>query len=226
MMNSKQIIDELKKLSAESARETWRKMGMDTTNLLGVELTKLKALAKKVGRNHELAVELWNTGIHDARILAALIEEPKKFSPEQAEAWIGESDFWDLSDQLCIQTVAKTDFAEEKMKEHRILEGFALWNPVTGRVEFHAYNFEADFLFKGEYTLLEKDKLQRTYEVYYPNDHEHAKRGYPVIKFRETYTLRDPDTIDLNIIYYNKKDNRWDLWGDSGNFVMVRRKSK
>ncbi len=79
-------------------------------------------------------------------------------------------------------------------KEHRVLEGFALWNPVTGRVEFHAYNynFEADFLFKGEYTLLEKDKLQRTYEVHYPNDHEFAKRGYPVIKFRVPRNLYAP----------------------------------
>ncbi|MCI0490689.1 MAG: hypothetical protein L0229_29195 [Blastocatellia bacterium] len=112
-------------------------------------------------------------------------------------------------------------------KEKRILEGFAFWNPVTGRVEFYAYNSDADFLFKGEYTILEKGKIQREYEVYYPADHDFAKRGYNVIKFRETHTLKDPDTIDGHILYFNKKDNRWDPWGGAGgHHLMVRRNQK
>ena len=112
-------------------------------------------------------------------------------------------------------------------KDTRILEGFAFWNAVTGRVEFYAYNSRDDFLFKGEYTLLEKDRVQREFEVYYPADHDFAKRGYSVIKFRETNTMKDPDTMDVHILYYNKKDNRWDPWGgDNGHDTLVRRKSK
>ena len=112
-------------------------------------------------------------------------------------------------------------------KETRVLEGFAFWNPVTGRVEFYAYNSNEDFLFKGEYTILEKDKIQREYEVYYPADHDYAKRGYSVIKFRETSTLKDSNTKDVHILYFNKKDNRWDPWGgDNGHHALVRKDSK
>ncbi|MCI0553938.1 MAG: alpha/beta hydrolase, partial [Anaerolineae bacterium] len=113
-------------------------------------------------------------------------------------------------------------------KDNCMLEGFSFWNPVTGRVEYHAYNNEADLLYKGEYTLLEKDKLQMAFEVHYPNDHDFAKRGHPVILFRVTYALRDRDTLDINITYFNKKDNRWDPWGGDdgkGNYVAIRRKT-
>ncbi|MEW6212561.1 MAG: alpha/beta hydrolase [Acidobacteriota bacterium] len=110
-----------------------------------------------------------------------------------------------------------------------MLEGFSFWNPVTGRVEYYAYNNEADLLYKGEYTLLEKDKLHMVFEVFYPSDHDFAKRGHPVILFRVAYSLRNADTLDINILYFNKKDNRWDPWGGDdgkGNYVAVRRKTQ
>jgi len=72
-----------------------------------------------------------------------------------------------------------------------VLEGFIFWNAVTGRLEFFANNNEADLLFKGEHTLLEKDKLQVMFEVFYPGDHEFAKRGHPIILFKQTYSLRN-----------------------------------
>ncbi len=114
-------------------------------------------------------------------------------------------------------------------KDNCMLEGFSFWNPVTGRVEYHAYNNEADLLYKGEYTLLEKDKLQMAFEVHYPTDHDFAKRGHPVILFKVAYALRNADTLDINIMYFNKKDNRWDPWGgddDKGNYVAIRRKTQ
>lgn len=94
-------------------------------------------------------------------------------------------------------------------------------------MEYHAYNNEADLLYKGEYTLLEKDRLEMSFEVHHPNDHDFAKRGHSVILFKVTYSLRDRDTLDINITYYNKRDNRWDPWGGDdakGNYVAIRRK--
>jgi pimeloyl-ACP methyl ester carboxylesterase len=113
-------------------------------------------------------------------------------------------------------------------KDNCMLEGFSFLNPVTGRVEYQAYNNEADLLYKGEYMLVEKDKLHMIVDVHYPNDHDFAKRGHPIIMFRITYALRNADTLDINITYFNKKDNRWDPWGGDdgkGNYVTVRRKS-
>lgn len=105
-------------------------------------------------------------------------------------------------------------------KEESVLEGMAFWNPVTHKVEFYAYNKDSDFLFKGEYTILEENLIQRVYEVYYPIDHQFYKSGNAVITFRETSSLSEDKKIKHNeVVYYNKRDGRWDPWSTS---AMIR----
>ena len=104
----------------------------------------------------------------------------------------------------------------------RVLEGFAFWNPVTGHVEFYSYNSESDFLFKGIYSLLKNDTLQRTYDVYYPPGHDYYKRGLAVLSFRETFTLSEDQNILYNTVeYFSKADNKWLFWSNS---AMLRKR--
>jgi 3-methyladenine DNA glycosylase AlkD len=112
-----QILKDLKSLSEPRAVKVWKRLGMDTSTFYGVGLTKIKNYSKKVGRSHELAGELWETGIHDARLLATMIEEPKKVTEEQIDRWIAEADFWDLSDKICTNIAAKTPFALKKVRK-------------------------------------------------------------------------------------------------------------
>ncbi len=72
---------------------------MNTTNRLGVTVPELRRIAKMTGKDHELALALWRTGVADARILASMVDEPQAVTPEQMDAWVADFDSWDVCDQ-------------------------------------------------------------------------------------------------------------------------------
>lgn len=85
--------------------------GINPENTLGVSIPALRSLAKQIGRDHELAQELWDSGIHEARILAAYIDDPRQVTPEQMERWAGDFDSWDVCDQVCANLFDRTPHA-------------------------------------------------------------------------------------------------------------------
>lgn len=80
---------------------------------LGLAMPVLRALARSHRRDHALALELWDSGIHDARILATLVENPKQITRGQMEQWVRAADNWALTDALAF-LIDRTEFAEEK----------------------------------------------------------------------------------------------------------------
>ncbi|MBF0517044.1 MAG: DNA alkylation repair protein [Nitrospirae bacterium] len=88
--------------------------GINPTNTLGVNIHTLRKIAKQTGKNHALALELWATGIHEAKILASLIDDPACVTDEQLEKWVLDIDSWDVCDQVCSNLVDKTPYAFEK----------------------------------------------------------------------------------------------------------------
>lgn len=93
------------------------RFGISTNNTLGVNIPLLRELAKAHRRNHELALELWQTGIHEARILASLVDDPKLVTVGQLEEWVAEFDSWDVCDQCCANLFARTPFGWSKAVE-------------------------------------------------------------------------------------------------------------
>jgi 3-methyladenine DNA glycosylase AlkD len=86
------------------------------TEHLGISLAVLRPLARSYRKNHLLSLELWSSGIHEARILAALIEDPAQVNRGQANRWVRDFDSWDLCDQVCGEVFAYTPFAIEKAR--------------------------------------------------------------------------------------------------------------
>ena len=109
------ILKDLKALGDPRAVAIWKKVGMNTDKYFGVNLSKLKTYAKKYKKNHELALELWESGYHDARLLATMLEEPKKSAEAQIEKWLVDCDFWDLNNKLCSEVIINTPFAQKKI---------------------------------------------------------------------------------------------------------------
>jgi len=93
------------------------RFGIDTKNAYGVSIPQLRALAKETGRDHLLAQQLWSSGIHEARLLAGMVDDPGKVSDEQMEDWVGGFDSWDICDQCCSNLFDKTRFAYQKAAE-------------------------------------------------------------------------------------------------------------
>jgi 3-methyladenine DNA glycosylase AlkD len=81
--------------------EGMARFGINTARALGEPLPVLRKLARQAGKNHELAGELWASGIHEARILATLVEEVECVAPRQMNRWARDLDSWDVCDQAC-----------------------------------------------------------------------------------------------------------------------------
>jgi 3-methyladenine DNA glycosylase AlkD len=81
----------------------------------GIGLTQLRKLAKKVGRDHDLALELWGSDVYDAKVLGALVDEPKKMTREQAQSQVEDTHIGMLAHVYCScdATLAKAAFAQE-----------------------------------------------------------------------------------------------------------------
>jgi 3-methyladenine DNA glycosylase AlkD len=116
-MTCEEIIAKLRSMTSEKNREGMGRFGIAAENALGVSMVELRRLAKTVGRDHALAGELWATGVHEARILACLVDEPAKVTEEQLERWAADFNSWDLVDQCCSNLIDKTPFAWQKVRE-------------------------------------------------------------------------------------------------------------
>jgi 3-methyladenine DNA glycosylase AlkD len=90
------------------------RFGINVDNALGISVTQLRKLARQIQRDHDLAQQLWASGIHEARILASILDLPSEVSEAQMEAWAAEFNSWDLVDQCCGNLFDKTPFAWDK----------------------------------------------------------------------------------------------------------------
>ena len=116
-MTSKEIITQLKKYSSSEDREGMARFGINPEYALGVRAPILRSLAKRIGKDHKLARDLWKTKIHEARILASMIDEPEKVTEKQMEQWVREFNSWDLCDQCCMNLFDKLPIAWKKAIE-------------------------------------------------------------------------------------------------------------
>ncbi len=117
------VIEKLKSLSDPRALAAWDRMNVSHEVYLGVNLTKLKGVAKEIKRDHELALELWASEIHDAKLLSTMIEEPKKVSLAQVDRQITEIYSVDLADKYTANVVAKMPFVQAKVDEWTVADG-------------------------------------------------------------------------------------------------------
>ena len=85
------------------------------TERLGIKVPRLRALAKPLQRDNHLADALFDSGVHEARLLAAMVAEPKAVTPEQMDRWAAGFDSWDLCDTFCSEVFCRTPYAWEKV---------------------------------------------------------------------------------------------------------------
>ena len=111
------VLTRLRTLADPSRLPGMARYGIATEHAYGVSLPELRTLAKDLGRDHELAAALWASGVHDARILASLVDDPVLVDDAQFERWAGDFDSWDLCDQVCQNLFRRTPHAYAKAVE-------------------------------------------------------------------------------------------------------------
>ena len=95
------VLRELRKVANPKVRANMEYFGVKVPKAYGISQPILHALARRIGKDHALAEQLWSSGIHEARILATLIGEPAKVTVTQMERWARTFDSWDIVDAAC-----------------------------------------------------------------------------------------------------------------------------
>lgn len=111
------ILQKLEALSDPEAVAGMARFGINPENTYGVSIPNLRQIAKETGKDHTLAQKLWVSGIHEALILASMVDDPEMVTEEQMECWVQDFDSWDVCDQCCMNLFEKTGFAYQKANE-------------------------------------------------------------------------------------------------------------
>jgi 3-methyladenine DNA glycosylase AlkD len=115
MASVRDVLDKLQSKAQPEHLEEMTKYGIPLEQRLCVSVPDLRKLAKEIGKDHRLAMDLWRTGIGEARILAAMIDDPDKLTEEQMEEWVKDINSWDVCDQVCMNLFRKNQLAWEKI---------------------------------------------------------------------------------------------------------------
>jgi 3-methyladenine DNA glycosylase AlkD len=108
------ILKDLRSKGSERNREGMSRFGINVNKAFGVSVPDMRNVAKQIGKDHNLALKLWKTGYHEARIVASMIDDRKLVTEEHMEEWVRDFNSWDLCDQCCSNLFDKTPFAYKK----------------------------------------------------------------------------------------------------------------
>ncbi|MBN1320603.1 MAG: DNA alkylation repair protein [Thermoleophilia bacterium] len=126
MITVEEVVAEICSHRDETAIAGMARYGIKVESAHGMSVPEVRALGKRIvkelggrgaARRHEFALGLWRTGLHEAHLLAPLVELPEMVTEEQMEAWVSDLDSWDTCDQLCSNLLDRTPFAWDKAVE-------------------------------------------------------------------------------------------------------------
>jgi 3-methyladenine DNA glycosylase AlkD len=110
-------LDWLRAHASESTREGMARYAIPSEHALGVGMKDIQALAKQLGRDHALAGALWDTGVYEARMLAAYVAEPERLAAAQMDRWCRDFDNWAVCDTLCFVLFDRSPHAWRKVQQ-------------------------------------------------------------------------------------------------------------
>lgn len=114
-MTRTEVLKKLKALGNPDDAAGMARYGIRPKKVLGVRIPTLRKLAKEIGTDHRLALSLFSSGVHEARILASMIDDPDRVTETQMERWARAFDSWDVCDQCCLNLFRRVPFAREKI---------------------------------------------------------------------------------------------------------------
>lgn len=115
--SAKDIRAELDAVSVPENRAGMARFGIDVSKALGVSMPNIRHIAQTTVKDHALALALWQSDIHEARILACLVDEPVKVTRSQMDEWVADFQSWDVCDQVCGNLFDRLPMAEAALRD-------------------------------------------------------------------------------------------------------------
>jgi 3-methyladenine DNA glycosylase AlkD len=116
------VLESLRALATALTREGMARYGLPCGHALGVSVGDVTRLGKQLGRDHDLALALWKTGVYEARLLCAYIGEPERLTAAQMDRWCQDFDNWGVVDTLCFHLFDRTPLAWGRITAWAALE--------------------------------------------------------------------------------------------------------
>ena len=164
------------------------KFGINPEFALGIRIPVIRKLSKEIGKNHPLALQLWEAKYHEGRILASMISDPKETTPDLADSWIKDFNSWDLCDQTCMNLFEKLPFAWEKTVE---------W--CSREPEFEK---RTGYVMIARLAVSDKKTPDEKYEIFFPLLIKAATDPRNFVKKAVNWAIRQ---IGKRSLYLNKK---------------------
>jgi len=186
-MNLEVVIEKLEGLAdSEKVRIKREKFGVVANNSLGVYQKDLKILAKEIGYDNELAIQLFETGIYEARILCSKILKPAEITENLMEAWVKTFENWEICDSFCMGLFAKSEFAKKKIFEWTLRDS-----------EFEK---RAGFVIIAAYCMADKNAGNEIFEQFFPLIEREVTDNRLYVKKAVNWALRNigKRNVDLN----------------------------
>lgn len=175
-MDPEKVIILLKQKSNERHLAGMKRFGIEDKSALGIPMPELRKLAKTIRKNHLLALELWETGIHEARILASMIDDPAQVAVGQIDSWTNDFDSWDVCDQVCGNLFDRTPFAIEKALDFSARE--------------EEFVKRAGFVLMAEYAIHNKTASDDVFLAFFPIIEREAWDDRNFVKKAVNWALR------------------------------------
>lgn len=170
------ILRVLKSHSSEESRKGMARYGINIEKAFGTGIPLLRGIAKLCGKNHELALLLWETGYHEARILATMIDNPKEVTEKQMEEWVMDFNSWDICDQCIMNLFEDMPLAWKKINE---------W---CNRDE--EFVKRAGFVLIARLGVSDKKAKDDSFLQFFPLIYKHADDKRPMVKKAVNWALR------------------------------------
>lgn len=171
------IIDRLRTMGSQKGREGMARYGIRTDRAFGVSIYVLRRMAREIGTDHAMALALWETGYHEARLLASIVDDPEQVTEEQMCRWVADFDSWDICDQVCSNLFDRTTYAWKKAFE---------W-AEDGR-EFVR---RAGFVIMAALAVHDKKADDAAFEQFYPVMKKHAMDDRNYVRKAVNWALRN-----------------------------------
>ena len=179
-MEFDQIIQEFERLSDVDFAQNMKKFGIRYVKSYGLRLPQIRKVAKQCGKNHDLALKLWNHGYHETYLMATLVEESEKVSSKQLNDWVNTFYSWDLVDQACINLLRFIPEARENI---------FIW-----------CDSEEEFVKRTAFSLiavLAVHEKESDFEIYFDVIKEASKDNRNFVKKSVNWAIRQIGKIDL-----------------------------
>ncbi len=153
-----------------------KRFGIRDEFALGIPLPELRKISKSIKIDQALSLALWKTNFHEARLLASMIGDPGKVTPEQMDEWVNDFDSWDVCDQVCGNLFDRTPFVIEKALVY------------SGRS--NEFTKRAGFVLMAEYAVHNKKAGDEVFVSFLPVIQREACDGRNFVRKAVNWSLR------------------------------------